>query len=94
MSKELHQQVKEMRSNAQTRISNIQKAAILRTDRNKKLAEKRLRPIHGDAWEEVYRNELKVKAKLSSLELQISLMDPREIAEWIYELQNKDNTNV
>ena len=92
MSDELHQQVKELYSNAKTRISTIQRAAILRAKRTKKLAEKRLRPIHGDSWEEVYKDELKMKSKISSIELQISLMDSREIAEWIYKLQNKENT--
>ena len=70
-------------------ISDFQKAKLLRTEAKKSLAKKRLYPIHGDDWEKVFQSELKRAAGISRLELQISQMDSREIAEWIYELKGK-----
>lgn len=72
-----------------TNASSYQKAALLRVKREKSLAKKRLYPVHGEKWEEAYTKELKRKAKISQLELQLSQMDSREIAEWIYELQEE-----
>ena len=69
--------------------SRYQKAELLRTEAKKSLAKKRLYPLHGDDWEKVFQVELKRAADISSLELQIAQMDSREIAEWIYELQEE-----
>ncbi|CAM0108177.1 hypothetical protein VPH166E361_0081 [Vibrio phage 166E36-1] len=70
-------------------VSDYKKAQLLRVKREKSLAKKRLYPIHGDDWEKVFQLELKRAANISRLELQITQMDSLEIAEWIYELQEK-----
>jgi len=72
-------------------VSDYKKAQLLRIKREKSLAKKRLYPIHGDDWEKVFQLELKRAANISRLELQITQMDSREIAEWVYELQEKQN---
>ena len=83
--KTCQEQTEELFANA----SSYQKAVILRIKREKSLAKKRLYPIHGDDWEKVFQAELKRAADISSPELQLSQIDSREIAEWIYELQEK-----
>ena len=69
--------------------AKVKEARIIRIKRQKSLAKKRLYPIHGEDWEKVFQEELSRAADISTLELQISRMDSREIAEWIYELQEK-----
>lgn len=69
--------------------SNTLKAVMLRTHLNKQKAEKRLRPLYGDGWDLEYLKELEKEAAISQLQLQICNMDNRDIAEWVYNLQEK-----
>ena len=64
------------------------------TELQKALAKNLLYPTFGNDWESVYNATLERKAKISQLELQISQMGSREIAEWVYELQEKQDEMV
>ena len=69
--------------------AKVKEARVLRVKRQKSLAKKRLYPIHGEDWEKVFQEELSRASDISTLELQLSQMDSREIAEWIYELKER-----
>lgn len=62
------------------------KSAELRLVRTKSIAKVRLYPVHGDNWENIWREKEKKKSTLLSLELQISNMETKDIAAWIYHL--------
>lgn len=83
------EQAEELFTRKREFAAKVKEARMLCIKREKSLAKKRLYPIHGEDWEKVFQSELKRKAKISQLELQIIQMDSREIAEWIYELQEK-----
>ena len=88
------EKAKELFARKREFAAKVKEAELLRTEAKKSLAKKRLYPIHGEDWEKVFQAELKRAADISSLELQLSQMDSREIAEWIYELQEKVNEMV
>ena len=83
------EQAEELFTRKREFAAKVKEAGMLCIKREKSLAKERLYPIHGDNWEKVFQSELKRAADISSLELQISQMDSLEIAEWIYELQEK-----
>ena len=83
------EQAKKLFARKREFAAKVKGARHLRVKREKSLAKKRLYPIHGEDWEKVFQAELKRAADISSPELQLSQIDSREIAEWIYELQEK-----